>query len=172
MKFSRILIVVGIAALAAACATGHTGNKSLEEYCSLGDNSKTDICKVNSAGVTRDNATRTVAQSGVDAAGRAQTTADAALARQDGVFCETRTFRRASTGSCSTGYTLVGCAQTHYTKRAGGPSIIRSINDSSCTFATRVLEIQARCCMVGAAAAPTQPVEETKPATPAPRRTS
>ena len=68
--------------------------------------------------------------------------------------------------------TLVGCAQTHYTKRAGGPSIIRSINDSSCTFATRVLEIQARCCMVGAAAAPTQPVEETKPATPAPRRTS
>jgi replicative DNA helicase len=55
MKFSRILIVVGFAAFAAACATGHTGNKSLEEYCSLGDNSQTDICKVNTAGVTRDN---------------------------------------------------------------------------------------------------------------------
>ena len=172
MKFSRILIVAGIAALAAACATGHTGNKSLEEYCSLGDNSKTDICKVNAAGVSRDNTTHALAQQGMDAAGRAQTAADAAMARQDGVFCETRTFRHSSTGSCSTGYTLVGCAQTHYTKRAGGPTVIRSMNDSTCTFATRVLEVQARCCMVGAAAAPTQPVEDMKPATPAPRRTS
>lgn len=172
MKFSRLLIVAGFAAFAAACATGHTGNKSLEEYCSTGNNSRTDICKVNAASVTRDNSTRQLAQSGVDAAAKAQSTADAALARQDGVYCETRTFRRTDTGSCSTGYTLVGCAQTHYTRRAGGPTVIRELNDTSCRFATRVLEIQARCCMVGAAAAPQEPVVNTKPARTAPQRTS
>lgn len=174
MKFSRILIVAGIAALAAACATGHTGNKSLEQYCAIGDNANTDICKVNAAAVARDNATRAVAQQGVDAAGRAQATADAALARQDGVFCETRTFRRSDTGSCSAGYTLVGCAQTHYTKRAGGPTVMREMDDAHCRFATRVLEIQARCCMVGAARAPTEAsTQEPAPAAqPAPQRTS
>lgn len=173
MKFSRLLIVAGFAALAAACATGHTGNKSLEEYCSLGDNSQTDICKVNTAGVTRDNATRALAQQGIDAAGRAQTTADAALARQDGVYCETRTFNRTDSASCSTGYTLVGCAQSRYTTRSGGPTVMRDMNDSSCRFATRVLEIKARCCMVGSAAAPQEPVNAVKPQTPAaPQRTS
>lgn len=161
MKFTRLLIVAGIAALAAACATGHTGNKSLEAYCAIEGNADTDICKVNTAAVTRDNATRAVAQSGVDAAARAQTTADQALARQDGVFCETRTLNRTDTGSCSAGYTLVGCAQSRYTTRSGGPTVMREMDDTHCRFATRVLEIKARCCMVGAAAAPKEPVPET-----------
>ena len=172
MKFSRVLFVVGFAALAAACATGHTGKKSLEDYCATGNNSRTDICKVNAASATRDSQIRQIAQSGVDAAARAQSTADAALARQDNVYCETRTFRRSDTGSCSAGYTLVGCAQTHYTYKSGGPTVIRELNDTSCRFATRVLEIQARCCMVGAAAAPQEPVVNTRPAKSAPQRTS
>jgi hypothetical protein len=175
MKFARVLIVAGIAALGAACATGHTGNKSLEEYCSIGDNADTDICKVNAAGIARDNATRAVAQQGVDAAGRAQATADAALARQDGVFCETRTFNRTDRGSCAQGYTLVGCAQSRYTYRAGGPTVMRDMDDQTCRFATRVLEIKARCCMVGASRAPTdQPVSEQpqQQQQPAPERTS
>jgi hypothetical protein len=172
MKFVRLLVVCGIAAVAAACATGHTGNRSLEEYCSIGDNAGTDICKVNAAAVTRDNATRTVAQKGVDDAARAQSTAEAALARQDGVYCETRTFNRTDTGSCAAGYTLVGCAQSRYTYRAGGPTVMRDMDDQSCRFATRVLEIKARCCMVGSARAPSEPVNAEKPATPAPERTS
>lgn len=175
MKFTRILIVAGIAALGAACATGHTGNKSLEQYCAIGDNADTDICKVNAAGIARDNATKALAQQGVDAAGRAQATADAALARQDGVFCETRTFNRTSTASCGTGYTLVGCAQSRYTYRAGGPTVMRDMDDQSCRFATRVLEIKARCCMVGASRAPTEPVSDSAPQQqqqPAPERTS
>jgi hypothetical protein len=175
MKFTRILIVAGIAALAAACATGHTGNKSLEQYCAIGDNADTDICKVNAAGIARDNQTRALAQQGVDAAGRAQATADAALARQDGVFCETRTFNRTNTASCASGYTLVGCAQSRYTYRAGGPTVMREMDDQSCRFATRVLEIKARCCMVGASRAPTEPVSAPAPQQqqqPAPERTS
>lgn len=172
MKLVRLLVVVGVACIAAACATGRTGNKSLEQYCAIGDNAKTDICKVNTAGITRDNATRAIAQQGVDAAGRAQTTAEAALARQDGVYCETRTFNRTDTASCGQGYTLVGCAQSRYTYRAGGPTVMRDLDDTSCRFATRVLEIKARCCMVGAARAPSEPVSATKPATPAPERTS
>lgn len=161
MKFTRVLIVAGIAALAAACATGHTGNKSLEAYCAIEGNTDTDICKVNAASVTRDQATRAVADKGVADAARAQSTADQALARQDGVFCETRTLNRTDTGTCSAGYTLVGCAQSRYYKRAGGPSIMREIDDSHCRFATRVLEIKARCCMVGAAAAPKEEVAPT-----------
>lgn len=173
MKFTRILIVAGIAALGAACATGHTGNKSLEQYCAIGDNADTDICKVNAAGIARDNATRALAQQGIDAAGRAQSTADAALARQDGVYCETRTFNRTDVASCSQGYTLVGCAQSRYTYRAGGPTVMRDMDDQSCRFATRVLEIKARCCMVGSARAPSEPVNASKPtAAPAPERTS
>jgi hypothetical protein len=163
MKLSRVLIVAGIAALAAACATGHTGNKSLEAYCAIASNTDTDICKVNAAAVTRDTATRAVADKGVADAARAQATADQALARQDGVFCETRTLNRTDTGSCSPGYTLVGCAQSRYWKRAGGPTVMRDIDDTSCRFATKVLEIKARCCMVGAAAAPKEAV------TPAPK---
>jgi len=175
MKFARLLIVAGIAGLAAACATGHTGNKSLEQYCAIGDNADTDICKVNAAAVERDNRTRALAQQGVDAAGRAQATADAALARQDGVFCETRTFNRTDRGSCPTGYTLVGCAQSRYTYRAGGPTVMRDMDDQTCRFATRVLEIKARCCMVGASRAPSEPVSvpaPQQPQQPAPERTS
>ena len=50
---------------------------------------------------------------------------------------------------------------------------MRDLSDTSCRFATRVLEIKARCCMVGAAAAPQEPVNAVKPTTPAaPQRTS
>lgn len=163
MKITRLLIVAGIAVLAAACATGHTGNKSLEAYCAIEGNTDTDICKVNTAAVNRDNATRAVADKGVADAARAQSTADQALARQDGVYCETRTLNRTDTGTCSAGYTLVGCAQSRYTTRSGGPTVMREMDDTHCRFATRVLEIKARCCMVGAAAAPKEEV------TPAPR---
>jgi hypothetical protein len=40
--------------------------------------------------------------------------------------------------------------QTRYTTSAGGLAILRSINDTECRFNTRVLEMQVRCCHVGA----------------------
>lgn len=83
------------------------------------------------------------------------------LARQDGVFCETRTVRYAKSGACSAGYTLMGCTQSRYWKRAGGVSIMREIDDKECTYATKVLELKVRCCMVGAqAAAKEEPLVE------------
>ena len=84
------------------------------------------------------------------------------------MFCETRTVRYAKSGACSQGYTLMGCTQSRYWKRAGGVSIMREIDDKECTYATKVLELKVRCCMVGAqAAAKEEPlIEGGKPVAP------
>jgi hypothetical protein len=149
MKAPRTLLFILFAAVATACATGHTGDKSVAEYCSDPKKANTDTCKVQ-AGVSANSTKISAVEAKADTA---QKTADAAMARQDGVFCETRTVRYAKSGACSAGYTLVGCTQSRYWKRAGNVSIMREIDDQQCTYATKVLEIKVRCCMVGAQAA-------------------
>jgi hypothetical protein len=81
-------------------------------------------------------------------AAAAQTTANEANAKT--VNCTTNTLSRVKEGSCAAGYTLVGCTQTRYTTRAGGMAILRKIDESSCTYNGRVLEVAVRCCQVGA----------------------
>lgn len=160
--------VLAAAALGLLAACMGSGDKTIAEYCANPGNAGKDTCKLNadiqgtrsSLGARIDQTDRAVGQArslaegAGAAAGRAQATADAALARQDGIYCETRTIQRADTGTCSPGYLLVGCTQSRFTYRAGVPTVMRDINDQQCRFATRVLEMKVRCCMVGNQAAP------------------
>lgn len=91
-------------------------------------------------------------------AAAAMTTAQEALAKGDSMVCETRTVQKTNVGTCREGYTLTSCTQTRYTTRAGGPSILREINDQQCRFNDRVLEMQVRCC--GTASSVPQPTDE------------
>lgn len=88
--------------------------------------------------------------------------ADAAMAKAekalaDTIVCETTTAQKSNVGSCHEGYTLTSRNQTRYTCRAGGPSILREINDQKCRFNDRVLEMQVRCC--GTASSVPQPAD-------------
>jgi len=74
--------------------------------------------------------------------------ANAALASIDDLYCETQTIQQTNIGSCPVGLKLMSCTQTRYTFRAGGPSILREINDETCRFHDRVLEMKVRCCTV------------------------
>jgi hypothetical protein len=78
---------------------------------------------------------------------RAQSTADQAMGRQ--IVCVTRTMNRTRVGSCDPGYTLTGCTQTRFTRRAGGMAILRSVSDTECRYNSQVLEVQVRCCAMG-----------------------
>jgi hypothetical protein len=175
MKFMKIAFVAGLAALAMGCAN-RTGDKSLAEYCANSEKANTDICKINTEIVSVDGRAKGAqarADQAYNLAASASSRADEAYNRQDQVYCETRTIRNASTGSCSQGYTLVGCMQSRFTKRAGGLSIMRDINDASCRFNDRVLEMKVRCCMAGSAALPQeQPVQRSPSARPTTTRTS
>jgi hypothetical protein len=153
---AAILFALAVAALGlGACASDRNelGGGSLGAFCAMG-NRDSDLCKIN------DEITQTREQTA-----QAQATADAALRREDSIFCETRTFKHAQTGSCGPGYTLMTCTQTRYTS-AAGRSIMRSMNDQSCRFAGKVLEMQVRCCVVGAVRAPSQPTDAPPPSAP------
>ncbi|MGE0829916.1 MAG: hypothetical protein AB7O04_11260 [Hyphomonadaceae bacterium] len=161
MRLSLIglFAAAGLALTAAGCAN-RTGDASIAEYCAADPGrANYDICKQHNdiEGV------RTSLGSRIDdvfgRTERAQATADQALARN--LTCETHTLRNRQAGSCSQpGYTLTSCVQTRYTTRAGGLSILRSINDTECRFNTRVLEMQVRCCHVGADMADTTTVDQ------------
>jgi len=88
-------------------------------------------------------------------AAAAMARAEEAYNKDDAMVCETRTIQKTNVGSCREGYTLTSCNQTRYTFRAGGPSILREINDEQCRFNDRVLEMQVRCC--GTASSVPQP---------------
>ncbi|MBI1251413.1 MAG: hypothetical protein GC189_08070 [Alphaproteobacteria bacterium] len=176
MRFFKLVAIAGLAATAAACAN-RTGDQTIAEYCANPDRANYDICKQHS---DTENVRTTlsgriaevfgVASDARMRADRAQSTADQAMARD--INCETRTVRNRSTGSCGDGYTLTSCVQTRYYSSAGGLSILRQINDSECRFNTRVLEMQVRCCYVGATPPPTTAAApEPAPApAPAPRQ--
>ena len=109
---------------------------------------------------------RSIADSAVAAAGKAQATADGAqrsadsaqatanearslaLSSLDDLQCETLTINKTDTGTCPVNYRLMSCTQTRYTHRAGGLSFLREIDDQSCRFNSRVLEMKVRCCTV------------------------
>ncbi len=154
-------------------------NQSLGEYCAKPSRANEDVCKIS---VEIDGTRRQLSQTDIrvsDAraiAEEARAAALAALAREDQLFCETRTLQRTAVGSCAPGYRVMSCTQTRYTTRAGGPSIMRSINDQECRFDQKILEMQVRCCMAGAAAAPTEAAtiapQPAPKAQPQPRPTS
>jgi hypothetical protein len=164
MNLIGMFAAAALAAFAAGCAS-RTGDQTIAEYCADPDHGQYDICKQHRdvEGVRTSLGDRIADLFGRTE--RAQQTADQALARD--MSCTTHTIRNRQVGSCSQpGYTLTSCVQTHYTTRAGGVSILRSINDTECRFNTRVLEMQVRCCHVGADTADTATQTPPPPPTP------
>ena len=161
----RILILAAAAAMtlfAAGCAN-RTGEQSIAEYCADSSHGNYDMCKQHRDTEEVRTSLGSRIQEVFGVANHAQQTADAAMTRN--ISCVTRTLRRTQTGACDPGYTLTGCTQTHYTNRAGGVAILRSINDTECRFNARVLEVQVRCCAMG----PNPPPATMVSGTPAPQ---
>jgi hypothetical protein len=178
----KMMVAVSAVAMALGACQSIPKEQTLAQYCGDVKHAEKDVCKVNveidgqrtalastnmSLSEARGIADRALAQANTAQQTAMQAQQTAMDAQKAAVFnCETKTIRKTSTGSCSPGYKLVSCTQTHYTKRAGGPSIMRSIDDAQCTFQTKVLEVQARCCADGAVQ-PTE-VNDTAPAAPVP----
>lgn len=145
-----------LALVLAACAN-RTGDATLAAYCADPGRQEQDLCKVHrEIETTRGDVRRNRAD--IDAtrqtADQALSLAQQANLREDGLTCVTRTLRRTDTGTCEAGYVLTSCAQSRYTSAAGGPTVLRDINDERCRFATRVLEMKVRCRHVGSEAPP------------------
>lgn len=160
MKKLLVLAFFGAVAAVAGCQS-IPRDQTLSQYCSDERRANEDLCKINAEiAANRDGLVQTdrnvVEVRGI--ATQANTTAQQALTREDAMFCETRKLSRTSVGSCSPGYAVVSCTQTRFTRRAGGPTIMRSIDDQECRFASQALEISVRCCMAGAAAKPVEAV--------------
>ncbi len=163
MRIAFIIAAGALSLLAAGC--DRTGDQTIADWCAASPNrANTDICKqhADTENVRTSLGSRIAETLGI--ANHAQATADQAMARN--VVCVTRTLRRVQTGSCDAGYTLTSCTQTHYTTRAGGMAILRSINDTECRYNSRVLEVQARCCAMGPNPPPATMVTDQQPPQP------
>lgn len=164
MRTKSLLAALGLVTILAACET-RLGDQTVAQYCADADNAAEAVCQLNveidgtrTALANTDlrlSEARDIADSAMAAATGAQATADEAMVRADAalsavddLYCETQTIQQANTGSCPADFTLMSCTQTRYTYRAGGPSIIREINDETCRFHDRVLEMKVRCCTV------------------------
>jgi len=162
MAKSGLFAAVALAAVVAACQ-GIPKEQSVAEYCAVTDHQDEGVCKLKveidgqsvalSDTDMRLSQARNVADGAATAAAEAKELAAAAMARADeaanktdDVVCETRTIQNSAIGTCRPGFTLTSCTQTRYTTRAGGLSIMREINDEQCSFNTKVLEMQVRCC--------------------------
>lgn len=167
-------------ALAALCVTAACtsipNDMTVAQYCANPDKATENVCRLKveidgqSTALADTNmrlsdalsltatAQSTADQARADAAA-AMARAEEAMAKEDQMLCETRTIQKSNIGTCREGYTLTSCTQTRFTYRAGGPSILREINDQQCRFQDRVLEMQVRCC--GMASAAPQPADET-----------
>jgi hypothetical protein len=160
MTFRTIAVAVALMGMAGACQT-IPREMTVAEYCANPKQANKDVCKIN---VEIDGQRKALASTDMKLsearaiADSALAKAEQALAREDAMYCETRTINKTNVGTCAPGYKVVSCTQTRYTTRAGGPSILREINDEQCRFHDRVLEIAVRCCMAGAQAAPTETV--------------
>ncbi len=189
MGYGKIIAIAALATSLVGCI-GIPREMTVAEYCANPKKAYENVCrlKVEIDGTAtaladtdmRLSEARSVADNALAAAARAQSSADGAsstaqqaLARAEAanqaalsnkVVCETRTIQKTNTGTCRSGYTLTSCTQTRFTYRAGGPSILREINDQQCRFNERVLEMQVRCCAT-ANTAPT-PVNEVIVGTP------
>src|SRR5689334_6614291 len=189
-KFIASAIVLVAAAAGTTACQQVPDNMTVAEFCSNPDNHNKDVCKVNveidgqkrALAETNMSLTqaRQVADSALSKANVAQQSADAAMAtasaaKAQNINCVTQTIKRSKTGACSPGYKLLSCTQTHYTSKAGAPSILREISDTGCRYQDKVLEMQVRCCVVGdappvteAAATPTEPQKPAAPSQPTP----
>ena len=151
MRIAAIFAVLALATMATACAN-RTGDLTIAEWCSQdASRGDTDICKQH-----RD--TEEVRSS------LGSRIAEEAMTRN--VVCVTRTLNSTRAGTCDPGYTLTGCTQTRYTRRAGGMAILRSVNDTECRFNGNVLEVQVRCCAMGPNPPPATMVRDTAPPAP------
>jgi hypothetical protein len=144
--------IAPVLAAAALCLLGgcisRTGDMTIAEWCAQDDSrANTDICKQHrDTEEVRVSLGQRIAET-LGIAQRAQSTADQAMSRQ--IVCVTRTLNRTREGTCDPGYTLTGCTQTRYTRRAGGMAILRSVSDTECRYNSQVLEVQVRCCAMG-----------------------
>jgi hypothetical protein len=164
MRIASIFAALALVSLAGACAN-RTGDMTIAQWCSQdASRGDTDICKQHrdTEEVRTSLGTRIAEVFGV--ANRAQQTADQAMARN--VVCVTRTLNRTRAGTCDSGYTLTGCTQTRYTRRAGGMAILRSVNDTECRYNAQVLEVQVRCCAMGPNPPPATMISDTAPPVP------
>ncbi|MEO0983072.1 MAG: hypothetical protein AAFX03_10520 [Pseudomonadota bacterium] len=166
MRIQTVFAVCGLAASLAACQT--FSNTTVAEYCADPGNSDAHVCQLNveidgtSTALADTNLklseARALADDALAMANQADEKADDAMSRansalslREQLYCETRTLQQTNIGTCEPGYTVMSCTQTRYTFRAGGPSIMREINDERCRFHDRVLEMQVRCCMTASA---------------------
>jgi hypothetical protein len=154
-----------LAALSVSACMNIPNDMTVAEYCANPKKADENVCRLK---VEIDGTSTALASTDMRLAD-AQATADsakadaaAAMAKAeealaDTMVCETTTVQKSNVGSCREGYTLTSCNQTRYTYRAGGPSILREINDQQCRFNDRVLEMQVRCC--GTASSVPQPAD-------------
>jgi len=168
----RSLSITGLALLTlglTGCST-LPDDMSVAEYCANPNKANEQVCRLkieidgnataladtqmslNEARQIADRALRT----GQDAriyAGKAMSRADKAydlasraMLKQEDLICQTEIIQKSAIGTCSPGYTLMGCVQTRYTYKAGGLSFLREVNDQQCRFNSQVLEMNVRCC--------------------------
>ena len=164
-----------LAALSVSACMNVPNEMTVAEYCANPKKANENVCRLK---VEIDGSTTALADTNMRLSDAFKLTADAqatadsakadaaaamaraeeAYAKDDSMVCETRTVQKTNIGTCREGYTLTSCNQTRYTYRAGGPSILREINDEQCRFNDRVLEMQVRCC--GTASSVPQPADE------------
>jgi hypothetical protein len=168
MKMKKLLSGgLVLALLSVSACLNVPKDMTVAEYCANPKKANENVCRLK---VEIDGTSTALADTNMRLAdaikltANAQSTADealskanSALAKDNSMVCETRTVQKSSTGSCREGMTLTSCTQTRYTYRAGGPSILREINDQQCRFNDRVLEMQVRCC--GTASSAPQPAD-------------
>jgi hypothetical protein len=161
-----------LAALSVSACMNIPNEMTVAEYCANPKKAGENVCRLK---VEIDGTSTALASTDMRLADALKLTADAqatadsakadaaaAMAKAeealaDTMVCETTTVQKSNVGSCREGYTLTSCNQTRYTYRAGGPSILREINDQQCRFNDRVLEMQVRCC--GTASSVPQPAD-------------
>ena len=168
MNLKLTLGALATAVFATACQSTLPSDMRVADYCAAAENANEGICqvsleldgqkkalsdtnlRVSEARTLTDQALNISRQAGQDARD-AKSMASAALNRSSDLSCKTVTVQKSDTGTCGEGYTLMGCTQTRYTHRAGGLSFLREVNNKSCRFNSRVLEMQVRCCATNAA---------------------
>ncbi|ACT58528.1 hypothetical protein [Hirschia baltica] len=166
MKLKFTLSAIAAAVFASACQSTLPSDMRVAEYCAAEENAAKGLCQISfevdgqktalSDTNLRVSEARTIADQALmisrearEEAKSARSLASAALNKQSELACKTVTIQKSDTGSCEAGYTLMGCTQTRYTTRAGGLSFLREVNNKSCRFNSRVLEMQVRCCAAG-----------------------
>lgn len=171
LTLSGIVMALGLAGCMSI-----PSDMTVAEYCANPNKANENVCRLkveidgNSTALTDTNMSLAEARMiavnalrlGEEAkirAGKAQTRADqayqlasTAMLKEEDLVCKTEVVQKSAIGTCSPGYTVMGCVQTRYTKRAGGLSFLREVNNEQCRFNSKVLEMNVRCCMAATSA--------------------